>query len=183
MTSAGDLRPAPYNPRRTQSAKLNVLERTMRDLGDVGGVVYNERTGRLVGGHQRLKVIPEDAEIEIAHRFSPPTDVGTVAVGWISAYGERWGYRAVDWPEALEMAANVAANNSAGEWDKALLADLLQDLDTGAIDMELTGFTAQELERLLAPTDEYEDAEKEPPQNVRHVECPECGCEFAPGAR
>jgi hypothetical protein len=48
---------------------------------------------------------------------------------------------------------NVAANKQGGEWDFGLLTDVLSELDGQGIDMDLTGFSREELEHLL--TDEW----------------------------
>ena len=55
----------------------------------------------------------------------------------------------VDLPEAEEKALNVALNKISGEWDMPLLKDLLEELDTGAFDVSLTGFDTAEIEQLM----------------------------------
>src|ERR1039457_1045090 len=46
---------APYNPRRIEPDQLAALRRSLRTFGAVEPVVANRRSGRIVGGHQRVK--------------------------------------------------------------------------------------------------------------------------------
>jgi hypothetical protein len=57
----------------------------------------------------------------------------------------------VDWSPEKAHAALLAANRfgRVGQDDAAALKDLLQALDTGGADMDLTGYSADELERLM----------------------------------
>lgn len=143
-----DLTPAPYNPRKISDKKLAMLQKAMAEFGDLSGIIFNRRTGRLIGGHQRLKVFSPDWPIS----KEPHEDVlGTVALGFIESPWGRWVYREVDWDDTKEKAANVATNKHGGEWDFPLLSELMVELDTGEFDMELTGFNEKELQKLLAP--------------------------------
>ena len=46
---------APYNPRRISDHDLKALQNSMATFGVVEPVVVNRSTGRIVGGHQRVK--------------------------------------------------------------------------------------------------------------------------------
>jgi len=48
---------APYNPRRIGKAAREGLEKSIGRFGMVQPIVWNERTGHVVGGHQRLAVL------------------------------------------------------------------------------------------------------------------------------
>lgn len=145
----GDLKPSPYNPRKIDPERLRMLGDSMGEFGDLSGIVFNRRTGRLIGGHQRIKHIPESATIDIEQRYEEPTQAGTVAEGFVEMAGERWVYREVDVDETREAAMNVAANKHGGEFEFGSLTELLSELDAGGFDMPLTGFTDEELEGLL----------------------------------
>ena len=95
--SIADLVPAPYNPRQISSEALAGLRGSVERFGLVEPVVWNRRTGHVVGGHQRLKVLAAMGETE--------TQVVVV-----------------DLPEAEEKALNVALNNPsiAGEFTPEL---------------------------------------------------------------
>ena len=106
-----DLSPHPGNPRRIGDAELERLRKAIDEFGDLSGFVFNRKTKRLVGGHQRQKVMPEGSEIEILTRYKKPTRTGTVAEGYVHHNGERYTYREVSWDEQKEMAANIAARS------------------------------------------------------------------------
>lgn len=36
---------------------LRALQKSMAEFGDLSGIVFNRRTGNLIGGHQRIKII------------------------------------------------------------------------------------------------------------------------------
>lgn len=45
---------APYNPRKISESAANGLRKQLRKHGLVSTIVWNKRTGNIVGGHQRL---------------------------------------------------------------------------------------------------------------------------------
>jgi hypothetical protein len=53
------LEPAPYNPREISSEASGRLSHSIGEFGLVEPIVWNERTGHVVGGHQRLKVLEQ----------------------------------------------------------------------------------------------------------------------------
>lgn len=125
--SVGELDPAWYNPRKdltADDAEYQRLAKSLDAFGYVEPIVWNQRSGRVVGGHQRLKILLEAGVTEVQ-----------VSV--------------VDLDDDLERALNVALNKPAGEWDVPRLKDVLESLDTGAIDLEVTGFSQQELHALF----------------------------------
>ena len=66
--SADRLNPAAYNPRRDLKPgdkDYEKLKRSIEEFGFVEPVVWNRRTGFVVGGHQRLKVLLDMGETEI----------------------------------------------------------------------------------------------------------------------
>ena len=64
-----ELLPADYNPRRINDKAMKGLRASLERFGELGGIVYNEQTGRLVGGHQRVKALAAlgvaDAEVRV----------------------------------------------------------------------------------------------------------------------
>jgi len=56
MDIAG-LKPAPYNPRRISDEAMAGLTKSLERFGYVEPVVWNKRSGYVVGGHQRLEVL------------------------------------------------------------------------------------------------------------------------------
>lgn len=163
MTILSDLKPNPKNPRTISDEKLKALEKTISEFGDLSGFVYNRRTKRLVGGHQRAKVLPPDAKVNVTKLYESPTKRGTVASGFLSFKGERFSYREVDWPELKEKAANLAANKGGGEWDLDMVGEWMRELDGSDFDLDLTLFDESERQDFLA--DPVADAEKSESEN------------------
>lgn len=177
-----DLRPAVYNPRKITDQKLLMLEKSLKEFGDLSGFVFNKRTGNLVGGHQRQKVMPPDCEIIIEQKFDQPTEGGTIALGKVLFHGEKFSYREVDWNETKEKAANIAANKHGGEFDLGALEQIILDLDHANYDLDLTGFQRDELEQLFDWSDpsNAEIKEKEIDENIHtEKECPSCGYKWS----
>jgi hypothetical protein len=128
MVPVSAIRPARYNPRKDLTPEDDEYQRIARSLDEFGLVeplVWNEVTGNLVGGHQRLKVLLARGVTEV------PCAVVRIA------------------DEAREQALNLALNKVSGAWDLPKLKDLLEELDTGAFDLEITGFSLEEVERLM----------------------------------
>lgn len=187
-SKVSDLKESPRNPRTITDERLEMLQKSMSRFGDLGAIVFNRETGRLVGGHQRSKKLPGGAKIVIDHRYKKPTQAGTVAEGHVEFDGERFKYREVAWDEATERAANLAANKHGGTWDMKMLVEELNDLDAMNIDMSLTGFTNEDIENIMAPPAKAEivtfEAKKGASElnpdgfsNLEH-KCPKCGFEF-----
>src|SRR4030067_1251113 len=139
--SITDLKPAGYNPRKITDEQLERLKKSLQEFGDLSGIVFNCRTGNLVGGHQRIKCLPPDVKIE-KKELKEKAKTGTIAQGFIIFDGgEKHTYREVDWDEATEKAANIAANKHSGEWDDDKLGAPPKELSEIPIfDAELIGF-------------------------------------------
>ncbi|WP_188055611.1 DNA modification methylase [Oryzomonas rubra] len=166
--SIADLRPSGYNPRTITAEQQKMLQESMKVYGDLGGIVFNHTTGRLIGGHQRSKMLDPNWQIT----KEPQTDsTGTIAIGYaLTPYG-KFSYREVAWPEDKEKAANIAANKMGGVFEDETLALLLKDLyDQDSEYLNLTGHDQNELEELLG-LNEKEKLGKEDPE-VLPVEDP-----------
>lgn len=153
MTLLSELNPNARNPRTVTPEKLEQLKKTIEAFGDLSGFVYNQKTKQLVSGHQRQKVIGDDAKIVIEHTFKKPTDQGTVATGYVLINGERFSYREVVWTSAKENAANLAANRGAGEWDYDALGDIFKELKDEDFDLDLTMFDENQISSLMGDWD------------------------------
>jgi len=122
------INPAKYNPRKDLKpgdSEYDKLKKSILEFDMVEPLVWNKQTGNLVGGHQRLKVLKELGVKKV--------DVSVV-----------------DLSEAKEKALNLALNKIQGEWDFPKLKDLLEGLDTGDFDMEITGFDDKEIVDLMS---------------------------------
>lgn len=153
-----DLNPNPKNPRKINDHDFESLKRSIEKFGDLSGIVFNSRTKKLVGGHQRteaFRALDGSKVVQITTRFDQPNKVGTIALGYVTLNGEHFAYREVDWPEDVEIAANIAANRISGEWDMELLAEWDQWLMENNPDLlKDTGQTKGEVDRLLGLEEE-----------------------------
>ena len=153
--------PAEYNPRRIDEHQLAALKRSLSRWGFVQPVIINERTGNIVGGHQRVT-----AAMELAMETVPVVRVTL--------------------DEAAEKALNIALNKVSGEWEDDKLAELLAGLEKEGQDLEDLGFGAGEIDRIMAglETIEYEAPESqeldvEDFSEFEH-QCPRCSFEWTP---
>lgn len=151
-----DLQADPKNPRFITEDQYKKLKKLLAEFGDLSGIVRNQTTDQLVGGHMRVKAFQErGGTIQITQQLDEPTKTGTVALGYVVIDGEPFTYREVRWDEGRQRAANAAANEAGGGWDKALLAENiynLSQLDNGDELLSLTGFDDDEITALLNDT-------------------------------
>lgn len=140
------------NPRHITPSKLDALNKSLAQFGDLGGIVLNVKTKRLVGGHQRIASFKQaEVSATIERRLPKPDKTGTVAYGFIEMHGTRFSYREVNWPERRERLANIAANKHGGTFDDTALSQLLNDLQKSSeLDLSLIGFDQAEYDGLIA---------------------------------
>ncbi len=121
-----DLRPAPYNPRQTLKPGEHEYEAIKASLGEFGLVqplVWNKRSGFLVGGHQRREVL--------------------IAEGLKEAQVVE-----VDLDEVSEKKLNLQLNGT-GRWDDGKLAEILSGMKLESVDIGSLGFSGREIADLL----------------------------------
>ena len=136
------LTPAEYNPRRTlqpPDKAYRKLKRSLEEFGLVEPLIWNELTGRVVGGHLRLSILKELGYAEV------PVSV-------------------VQLSEEKEKALNVVLNNqeAQGRYDVGKLTTLLEELDGEAAFAD-TGFDPSVLSVLrFEPADELPADTRDP---------------------
>ena len=119
--------PAAYNPRidlKPGDKEYEKLKRSIQEFGDVQPIIWNKRTGNIVGGHQRFKVL---------------RDLGQTEVDCV----------VVDMDLSQEKALNIALNKIQGDWDEDKLSSLMAEFDASSFDVSITGFEAAEVDALL----------------------------------
>lgn len=127
-----DMERATYNPRvelQPGDAEYETLRRSLEQFGMVEPVVWNERTNRVVGGHQRLTV-----EAALGHE---EVDVSVV-----------------DLDEIKEKELNIALNKIGGRWDTEKLGAVFDSLGDRAL---ATGFTQPEIDEVQAKLEQLID--------------------------
>lgn len=132
-----ELHPADYNPRvalKPGDPEYENIKNSIEAFGYVDPIIVNS-DGTIIGGHQRYNVL---------------LDLGYDTTQVV-----------VDATKEQEKALNIALNKITGEWDEEKLCDLLIELDLSDIDMQLSGFTYDELENLKIKFDNDEAKEDE----------------------
>ena len=131
-----ELAPADYNPRTISKAALAGLSESLSRFGVVQPIVWNERTGCIVGGHQRVKALMAQGATD-----APVT--------------------VVDLDETEERALNVALNNPhiSGDFTDDLQG-LLEEIQSA--DAEL--YEALMLDKLSLAIIEAEDGDEDIPE-------------------
>lgn len=133
-----DIYPAEYNPRvalKPGDPEYEKIKNSIEAFGYVDPIIINS-DGTIIGGHQRYNVL---------------LDLGydTTQVVVVEATKEQ------------EKALNIALNKITGQWDEEKLVDLLIELDLSDINMQLSGFTFDELENLKVKFDDDDAQEDE----------------------
>ena len=120
------LKPAEYNPRKDLKVgdeEYEKIKKSIVEFGYVDPIIVN-RDMTVIGGHQRLKVLQELGY----------TDIECVIV---------------DLDKDREKALNLALNKISGEWDNSKLEELLLELQNTDIDLDITGFSFDEVDKML----------------------------------
>ena len=120
------LKPAEYNPRKDlkpEDEEYQKIKKSITEFGYVAPVIVNSNM-TVIGGHQRLKVLKELGY----------TEVECVVV---------------DLDQEKEKALNIALNKISGDWDNDKLEELLAELKQTDIDMDITGFSFDEVDEIL----------------------------------
>ena len=157
-----DLVPAPYNPRTISPEDKEKLKNSLNEFGLVDPIVINLRNNHIIGGHQRYDALLDqymlDGEFQAELNLIRLGDIG-----WV--FNET--SLTVD-DDNQEKAMNIALNKISGEWDFTKLEEVFKDLHVNEYDLDLTGFSNDELMDLsinftdeLNTTLEEEDLEAE----------------------
>lgn len=155
------INPAPYNPRQDLQPGDPLYEKIRRSIEEfdlVEPLVWNQRSGNLVGGHQRLKILKRQGLKEVQCTV-------------------------VDLSPERERILNLALNKAVGDWDEESLAQVFAELNTlPDIDLSISGFDDVEISDLLAEPDFIPVSEETQPRldERKKATCPECGYEFRP---
>ncbi len=123
------IKPDPQNVRRHPEPNRQAIKKSLQGFQQRKPIVVNKRTMIIEAGNGLWQEMKSLGAKEIAVVFVDDTDEQAKAYG-------------------------IMDNRSAelAEWDIPALKDMLQDLDTGSLDMDLTGFDSKALEDLMTQT-------------------------------
>jgi len=161
MRNIEELKPNPRNPNKHPEKQIDLLAKIIQEQGWRTPITVSKRSGLIVRGHARLEAAQKLGLKQV------PVD--------LQEYES----------DEKEWADTIADNKIAelAQIDYPQLKDILQDLDTGDFDMDLTGFDIDDLEHLFAeyemPGDDFfEVDDSEPKDKTKEMTCPECGHVF-----
>lgn len=114
------------NARDLDEERFKKLRESIKKFGNLQPIVVNNRTNKLLSGHQRLKILSETQD---------EVDV------WL-----------VDLNEFQEQSASLALNNEVGEFDDEALSEIIKGFDSEQV--YLTGFDDNLIEQITTELDE-----------------------------
>lgn len=137
-----DLVPAPYNPRTISPTDKEKLKNSLNKFGLVDPIVINLKNMHIIGGHQRYDALLDQYMID--GEFQAELNLIRLGdIGWV--FNET--SLTVD-DDNQEKAMNLALNKINGEWDLDKLEEVFNDLQLDGYDIDLTGFSNEELMEL-----------------------------------
>lgn len=106
---------ANYNPRKITPEAKKKLKANLKRVGILGGIVWNEITGNLVSGHQRVSVIDE------VNKYNSETGENDYIIR----------VEVVRMDDKTEKEQNIFMNNRnvQGDFDSDMLKDMLSGID------------------------------------------------------
>lgn len=143
------LKAAEYNPRKDlkpEDEEYQKIKRSILEFGYVAPIIVNADM-TVIGGHQRLKVLKELGYEEVECNI-------------------------VDLDKTKEKALNIALNKITGEWDNSKLEELLAELKETDIDMDMTGFTFDEVDNILKDIEGSKEDDFDLDQALNEIEEP-----------
>jgi len=125
-----ELTPAPYNPRQSTAKQEKHLKASLEKFGVVEPIIFNKKTGYIVGGHFRVRELKKLGYKEIECVI-------------------------VDLSEEDEKELNIRLNANTGEWDWDMLANEWDAVELEEWGLEVPNFEAEE-QILEAEEDDYD---------------------------
>ena len=154
-----DLIPYINNSRTHSEEQVNQIVASINEFGFTNPLLIDEKDN-IIAGHGRL----------LASKKLKMEEVPCIVLSGLT--------------EAQKKAYIIADNKMAlnAGWDFNLLSLELENLKELDFDLELTGFTVDEIDGLLNTNEDIEDNDYEEQDlkenNTQLHKCPECGCEF-----
>lgn len=145
----------PKNARKHNDRNLETIKKSLEAYGQRKPIVVNAQNDTIEAGNGLY--------------------LAAKALGW-----ETIAVVYVNDSEVTSKAYGIMDNQSAllSEWDLPTLKDLLQEVDDNNVDIELTGFTMDELEDMANKTF-VPESEPEYDENIETKnKCPKCGYEW-----
>ena len=151
--SRSEITPADYNPRTISKEARALIKQSIKTNGVIGGMVWNEYTGNLVSGHQKLAILDE------LQKYDSDTKENDYALK----------VEVIQVDEKREKELNIFFNSPSaqGEWDYDKLHDLIGD-----IDYKSAGLTEQDLQLIGFDVGVASDVEEDLAQDIDLLQAP-----------
>lgn len=154
-----DLKKNPRNPNKHPDVQIFLLQKILKEQGWRMPIIVSNQSGFIVSGHGRLEAAIRNGYTKVPVNFQD-----------------------FESPE-MEMIHLLADNkiHELSHMDRGEVKDILSDLDTGAIDMDLSGFTNKELEDMMTAIKQDEEPIEEEGSggcSVSVERCRHCGKEL-----
>ena len=144
--------PAEYNPRLISDTEYSQLGNSIKEFGLVDPIIINLKNNKIIGGHQRFKVLTEEYTLN-------PQEYATLPLLRLGDIG--WIFTNKDLElntKEEEKALNIALNKISGEWDYPKLNLVIDDLlDDHTFDIDLTGFDMLDMKDLNIDLDKLDN--------------------------
>lgn len=124
IINRSDIQLAHFNPRKITPEARQRLKRNIKNIGLMGGIVWNETTGNLVSGHQRIMILDE---IQHYNHETKENDYQVkVEVAHLT--------------EKEEKEQNIFFNSPSaqGEYDSEMLSALIAEIDIEAAGLDIS---------------------------------------------
>jgi ParB-like chromosome segregation protein Spo0J len=136
-----ELKPAPYNPRKSNEKQEAHLKASLEKFGVVEPIIFNKQTGYIVGGHFRVRELKKLGYKEIDCVI-------------------------VDLNEHDEKELNIRLNANTGEWDWDSLANEWEAEELTEWGLDVPEFGGVELSEEFGEDFTLKDGDKEPFQQM-----------------
>ena len=176
LTDIKNIKPDPRNARKHPIKNLDAIKLSLETYGQRKPIVVNAQNDTIEAGNGLY--------------------LAAVALGW-----DKLAVVYVNDDDTTQKAYSLMDNQSGliSEWDLPNLKDLLTELDTGAFDMDVTGFSTEEIEDLMNQThmdfgtakqteidkrdqalsNKFSELTNKQKDGMINLICPDCGHEFS----
>jgi len=146
----------PRNPNIHTPQQIELIAKVVKYRGWRSPIVISKQSGFIVCGHGRLQAA------KLLNARSVPVDI------------QEFKNDADEW--AHMIADNKLAE--ASKLDNTILKDILEELDSGEFDMDVTGFDSMEIEKLMNQVHQEINEQELDELLDTENECPKCGYEW-----
>jgi len=162
LLSPSALKPCPSNPNKHPDEQIRLLAKNIKHLGRRHPITVSNRSGQIVAGHARR--------------------LAAMQLGVSECPVDYQDFESEEAEHLVLLSDNVLSELS--ELDMPSSVEMLVNIDAGDIDLELSGWSQAELERIMTYSSgniSSGEGEGSGSGKSKQVTCPECGAQFIAG--